>query len=157
MSDILLKGSLKYVGKNANYHLHHYWQYAVEFIDPNKEIPKGLLIFLIKVFIGDSESVEKNHPLTVPFRSCQPVSTGQSAQMAISAGAAWLVTPKGHCWGMIFSTDSRSPMATLLRKIDKPFGIFCFGWKNLQHTVLQQFMKKRKGYNLLILFGPCTF
>ena len=36
---------------------------------------------------------------------------------------------------MIFSTDSRSPMTTLLTKIDKTFGIFYFGWKNLQYTV----------------------
>ena len=36
---------------------------------------------------------------------------------------------------MIFSTDYRSPINTLLRKIYKPFGIFYFGWKNLQHTV----------------------
>ena len=84
-------------------------------------------IFLSKVVIGDLESVEKNHPSTAPFRSYQLGSTGRSAQKAVLAGAAQLVTPKGRCLGMIFSTDSRSPMTTLLRKIDKSYGIFCFG------------------------------
>ena len=34
---------------------------------------------------------------------------------------------------MIFSTDSRSPMATLLRKIDKNFGIFVSAEKPTEH------------------------
>ena len=33
-------------------------QCAVEFIDPNKKIQRGLSSFPSKVFIGDSESVE---------------------------------------------------------------------------------------------------
>ena len=47
-------------------------------------------IFLSKVVIGDLESVEKIIPQQRPLGATQPVSTGRSAQKAVSAGAAQL-------------------------------------------------------------------
>ena len=73
--------------------------------------------------IGDLESVEKIIPQQRPLR----VTCWAAPADTASAGADWLVAPKGCCSGMIFSAESRSPINTLLRKIDKPFGLFCFG------------------------------
>ena len=55
--------------------------------------------------IGDLESVEKIIPQQRPL--------GVTSWAAPADTAFW--------------ADSKSSMTTLLRKIDKPFGLFCFG------------------------------